>query len=339
MRYGCDVLTLKGVSMRCCILGICLYITVLACNAVVAAESGKPFVILGTSGVTGVYYAAGHAVAKVFKRSDIESDFRIDAESSSGSIENIDKVLSGEWALGIAQADILYEALKGEGIWKGKPVMDLRALSVLHSETMTIIVAANQGIDSVYDLKGRTIGIGSSDSSDSYIFQNILTLYGLDLEKDLQLKEVPAIEAPELLQKGSLDGYVYTVGHPNLALYESSFGNRTMKLLSLEPYVIDHISKTLPYLTRVDIPMIFYQEFENIEPVETIGVKAVLFTSVKVPGYQISAILNALLDDFPRFQRQHPAFAELSRIDLPHGTIVPLHPAAYQLYKEKRILQ
>lgn len=329
----------KGVDMVRSVTVAVFFCMILLSGNGLAVESGKPFVIIGTSGVTGVYYAAGHAVAKVFARNGENENFRVDAESSQGSVENINRVLTCEWTFGIAQADMLYKAMKGEGPWSGSPKEKLRAVAVLHPETMTIIAAADSGIESVYDLKGKTVGNAPAGSADEQNVRYVLKLHGIDPETDLQLSEVTAIDAPEQLKKGAIYAYFYTVGHPNLSLYEAGLGNRPVKLIALDPVIIGQAVASVPYLVRVDIPVVYYDRFENTMPVATIGVNAILFTSSEAPDHQVSAILQALLDDFPRFQRQHPAFASLSRENLPYGTIVPLHPAAYKVYRASGILK
>lgn len=318
-----------------------LFVTVLlmAGKPGVAQESGKPFVIIGTGGVSGVYYAAGHAVAKVFSRVGGAEDFRLDAESSQGSVDNINRVLAGEWSFGIAQADDLYNALRGEGLWKGTAHSNLRAVARLHSEAMTIVVNADRGINSIGDLKGKTVIMGEPGSSDEQDACDILRIYGIDPATDLLPSSAAAVDAPELLQKGVIDAYFYTVGHPNVSLHEATFGDRKVKLLAVDDEAADLDIEKNPHRVKTEIPIDFYERLENREPVATIGVKAVLFTRDDTPGYQVSAILRALLDDFPRFKRQHPAFVNLSRNNLPNGILVPLHPAAYAVYREKGILK
>jgi len=299
-----------------------------------AQQSGKPFVTIGTGGVTGVYYAAGHAIAKVFARDAGEQPFRLDAESSRGSVENINKVLAGKWGFGIAQADMLYKVKNGKGPWYGHPHDKLRAIAALYPEALTIIAAEDADIESVADLRGKKFSVGLPGSSDEQNAANLLAYYDLDVE-DLTLVHEAAIDAPEQLQNGYIDAYIYTVGHPNLSLREAAFGERKVKLIDIKPQAITEITRQVPYLVKTEIPVNYYPALANKQPVPAIGVKAILFTSVDTPDNEVTAILQALLDDFPRFQRQHPAFAKLSVKTLPQGVILPLHPAAAAVYQKE----
>jgi len=299
------------------------------------AQQGKPFVTIGTGGVTGVYYAAGHAIAKVFARGGDDQPFRIDAEASEGSVENINRVLSGEWAFGIAQGDMLYKAAHGKGPWPGDPHENLRAVAALYPEALTIVAAADEGIDTVADRKGKRVAIGASGSADEQNARRLFSLHGLDPNKDLTLRTLAPIDATAELQKGDLDAYFFTVGHPNLSLREATFGSHKVKLLRVDQQLAAEALKQVPYLIPVTIPVDYYPALENKSPVTTLGVKAILFTAGSTPDSEVAAILQALLSDFPRFQRQHPAFTQLDRHDLIKGTVLPLHPAAEAVYRKE----
>ena len=62
----------------------------------------EPMKSIKTGDVTGVYYAAGSAVAKMHNRKLQEYNLRLIAEASEGSISNIDDVENGLAAFGIA---------------------------------------------------------------------------------------------------------------------------------------------------------------------------------------------------------------------------------------------
>ncbi|PNU20451.1 C4-dicarboxylate ABC transporter substrate-binding protein [Geothermobacter hydrogeniphilus] len=303
-----------------------------------AQQSGKPFVTIGTGGITGVYYAAGHAIAKVFRRNAKNPPFRLDAEAGKGSVENINKVLAGDWAFGIAQADMLYKEEHGTGPWQGTPHDDLRAVAALYPEAVTLVTAADAEIRTIADLKGKTVSIGAPGSADLGNVRKILALHGIDPKTDLKLVKLPPIDASRELQKGFLDAYFYTVGHPNLSVREATFGSRKIRLIGIDPAITAAAVQKIPYLIQTRIPIGFYPALENRDPVSTLGVKAVFFTSKETPDETVAAVLQTLLDDFGRFQRQHPAFAGLTPKMLTQGVILPLHPAAERIYRKEGLL-
>lgn len=300
-------------------------------SPVVAAD--KPFHTLGTGNVTGVYYPVGQAVAKVVNLRMEQNEFRLFADDSQGSIDNINRVLSGDWAFGIAQADMLYKVHNGYGPWQDHPNKNLRAIAALYPESVTIIAAEDAEIDSIMDFKGKTIGIGAHGSADQQNMIGLLSFLQFDLESDLELVEASPVDEAVLLQDNELDAYVFTVGHPNLSLIEASFGERRVEIVPFQLEFHPRLRSHMPYLLTTTIPVGYYPRLVNREDVKTIGVNAVLFTHKDTPAKEVAAILEALVADIDRFKRQHPALGQLKERDLPQSTMIPLHPGAEAVYR------
>jgi TRAP-type uncharacterized transport system substrate-binding protein len=74
-----------------------------------AAAFDEPMLAISTGNITGVYYAAGSAVAKMHNRKRQEYGLRLITEASEGSIANIENVTEGTAAFGISQSNKLYE--------------------------------------------------------------------------------------------------------------------------------------------------------------------------------------------------------------------------------------
>ena len=301
------------------------------------AELRKPFLLIGTGPVTGIYFAAGHAVAKVVNRNQQRHPYRLDALASAGSVENIERVLAGEWGLGIAQADLLYQATQGLGPWKNRPASKLRAVASLYSEALTIITAASSNITSLAELRGKTLSIGESGSADNANMREILRLAGIDPEKDLELVEKNPVESTELLQQRRIDGYCFTVGHPNFSLVEALYGQVLLRLVEMEPAVSNQILEHKPWMQTVRIEKKLYPKLTNRADVLTVGVKAVLFARADLPKETVASLVGELWADFPRFQRQHPAFLALRRETLGETTPIPYHPGAIAVLREAGI--
>ncbi len=56
----------------------------------------EPMMSIKTGDVTGVYYAAGSAIAKMHNKKRKEYNLRLISETSEGSIANIQDVLNGD---------------------------------------------------------------------------------------------------------------------------------------------------------------------------------------------------------------------------------------------------
>ena len=126
------------------------------------AMAETQFVSIGTGGVTGVYYPTGGAICRLVNKDRKEHGIRCSAESTGGSIYNINTIRAGELEFGVAQSDWQYHAYNGTSkfVDQGK-FEDLRALFSVHPEPVTVIAHDDSGVMNITDLKGRRLNIGN----------------------------------------------------------------------------------------------------------------------------------------------------------------------------------
>ena len=87
------------------------------------------------------------------------------------------------------------------------------------------------------------------------------------------------------------------------------------------------------------IPIDYYTELANKEPIHSIGVKAILFCNSDADKEVVYHIVKEVFENFELFKQQHPAFANLTPEKLSTGLIVPLHPGAERYFKEAGLLR
>ena len=325
------------------VLRLSLPVALFTCTVFITPSASlafdEPMETIKTGNITGVYYAAGSAVAKMHNRKLKEYNLRLIAEASEGSVANIQEVSEGHAACGIAQANALYYAKRGEQYWQGSPQGQLRSVLGLYTEDFTIIAAVDAGVNSLADLKGKTVNIGELGSTDNIQAKSILGAVGLDLEQDLDITEKPTYEASELLQSGDIDAYFYTVGHPNLSIKEAASGKRKIMILSPGQEIIERFASIREDLVATDIPIDYYSELANTEPIDTISVKAILFCNADTDEKIVFNMVKEVFENLDLFKRQHPAFANLTPEKLSTDLIVPLHPGAERYFREAGVLR
>ncbi len=297
-------------------------------------QAAPTFVTIGTGGITGVYYPTGGAIAKIVNNKKDVYNIRATVESTGASVFNINAVMSDDLDFGIAQADRQYQAYNGLSEWEGKPQKDLRAVFSLAPEMITFIAATDAGINSLADSKGKVINIGNPGSGQR---QNAIDLYtsnGIDIEKDMQAEGIKAADAPRMLQDGRIDGFFYTVAHPNGNIKEATAGKRKVNIVPIED--ISALEKDFPYYTKGYIDMSQYQDASNADmgQVPTVSMLATLITDVDTPNEVVYAFTKEIFENLDEFKTLHPALATLTQEGMLEGLTAPLHPGAEQYYKE-----
>jgi TRAP transporter TAXI family solute receptor len=292
------------------------------------------FVTIGTGGVTGIYYPTGGAISKMVNKKFDEYRIKATVESTSGSVFNINSVINGDLEFGVVQSDRQYQAYHGLAEWSqaGRQT-NLRALFSVHPESITLIASGKSSIREVKDLKGKKINLGNPGSGQLQNSKDVLAAAGLT-EEDISAEHVKAVEAPGLLQDERVDGFFYTVGHPNGNIKEATSGRIKVFIVPIKGNQIDKMLAKYPYYAKSTIPHSFYPRALNTEDVETIGVKATFVTSKNVNQDIVYAITKEVFENLEEFKSLHPAYQVLTRQNMLKGLSAPIHEGALRYYKE-----
>ncbi len=298
------------------------------------AAFGKQFVTIGTGGVTGVYYPTGGAISRIINKKSEQYNIKATVESTSGSVYNINAVLSGDLEFGIAQSDRQYQAYNGMAEWsKSGPRKNLRAVFSIHPEAITLIASSRSGIKSVVDLKGKSVNIGNPGSGQRQNSIDVLSAFGLDL-KAVKVQQVKAVEAPGLLQDEKIDAFFYTVGHPNGNIKEATSGRIKVSMIPVAGAGVDLLLNKYPYYAKAVIPARFYPNAITGGDINSIGVKATLITSDQMDEQTVYLLTKEVFENLESFKSLHPAYAVLTKENMLNGLSAPIHKGALKYYRE-----
>jgi TRAP transporter TAXI family solute receptor len=293
----------------------------------------QKFVTIGTGGVTGVYYAVGGAVCRLLNKDRAKHGIRCSVESTGGSAFNINTIQAGELDFGMAQSDVAFNAIKGEGQYKGKAFGDLRSVYSVHPEPFTVLARKEANIAKFEDFKGKRFNVGNPGSGTRASMEQLLAEMGWKLSDFSLASELRADEHGPALCDNKIDGFFYAVGHPSANIQDPTT-TCGAQLVSITGPAVEKLVKQFPYYAKATVPGGMYAG--NAKPTETYGVLATLVTSAKVPDASVYELVKATFENFDEFKKLHPAFANLKPEEMvKNGLSAPLHPGAEKYYKEK----
>ncbi len=298
-----------------------------------ATAAEQQFISIGTGGVTGVYYPTGGAICRLVNKNRKEHGIRCSAESTGGSIYNINTVKAGELEFGVAQSDWQYHAYNGTSKFEEAGAFkDLRAVFSVHPEPVTVIASDASGINTLTDVKGKRMNIGNPGSGTRGTWEVIEAALGWE-RSDLKLAaEMKSAETGAAVCDGKIDAYFWLVGHPS-ALTQESLATCDAHLVNVEGEAIDKLVADNPYYRTASIPAGMYN---NESDIKTFGVGATFVSSASVPEEVVYVVVKAVFENFEDFKKLHPAFANLKESEMISDSLsAPLHDGAAKYYKER----
>jgi len=299
-----------------------------------APAQEQKFTTIGTGGVTGVYYAVGGAVCRLLNKDRKAHGIRCSVESTGGSAFNINTIKAGELDFGLAQSDVHYNSVKGQGQFKDAGAYaDLRAVYSVHPEPFTVLARKELNASKFEDLKGKRVNVGNPGSGTRASMDELLDALGWKISDFSLASELKADEHGPALCDNKIDAFYYGVGHPSANIQDPTTSCGA-KLVSIGGPAVAKLLSGKPYYAKATIPGGMYAS--NPQPTETYGVMATMVTSAKVPEAVVYQLVKATFDNFEEFKKLHPAFANLKPEEMvKNGLSAPLHTGAEKYYKEK----
>lgn len=327
-RYKIPITILKKLTW--------LSVAIVMAASFAAAETPaakQRFVSIGTGGVSGVYYPTGNAICRLVNKIRKETGIRCSAESTGGSIYNINAIRAGEMDFGVVQSDWQYHAYNGASEFKDQgEFSDLRAVFSVYPEPVTIIASDASGIVNLADVKGKRLNIGNIGSGTRGTWEILEQAMGWKRSDLKYAAEMKSAETGAAVCDGRIDAYFWLVGHPS-ALTRETLSSCDAHLVNVTGPAIDKLVADNPYYRKAVIPAGMYN---NKKDIMTFGVGATLVTSARVPDDVVYAVVKAVFDNFDSFRKLHPALANLSEKEMITDYLsAPLHPGAVRYYRER----
>ena len=294
------------------------------------AKAGQD-ILIGGGSVTGVYYQVALNVCNLLNKHSGDK-YNCVGRPALGSVFNIRAVKRTLLDFGVAQSDRNFEAFRGQGDWDGKPMEDLRSVFSMHPETVLLVTRADTGINTVWDLKGKTVNIGNPGSGQRGNAEDVLRLYGIDKDADIKAQGLQQQEASRALIDRKIDAFFYTVGNPSAAIEEPA-NSTQIKIIPINDAAIYGFVDERPYYVMTTIPAGTYKGVD--EDVETYAVTATVVTSASASEAMVYDTVKTVFENLEELKAAHAAFRVLTPKAMLEGLTAPLHGGALKYYQEQ----
>ena len=305
-----------------------------------AAAQDAIFFRIGTGSTAGTYYPVGTVIANIISKApdsrpcDKGGSCGVPglvavAQTTDGSIANVEAINAGVFESGFSQSDVLFWAYNGVGIFADQePLTNLRLIANLYPEVVQIVVRRDAGIESIEDLAGKRVSIdapGSGTQADAHI---ILDAYGLTAD-DFEASHLKSGQAMSLLNKGEIDAFFMVAGAPT-AVVASLIEDGVATLLPIADQQAIEIVVSYPFFSLAAVA------YPQTEIIPTLSVGAQWAVSSAIDENLVYGITSALWNEHSRAQLDdgHPVAKEILLKNALSGAAIPLHPGALRYYQE-----
>ncbi|MBQ1075577.1 TAXI family TRAP transporter solute-binding subunit [Micromonospora sp. C31] len=309
-----------------------LLATVLAAGCGTAEAGPQPWhggrIFLATGNTTGVYYQLGGGYADVISRHLPGYEAR--AEPTGASVENINRLSSGDMEIAFSLADTAADAVAGRGAFAGQP-QPVRALARVYSNYTHVIVRADAKITKLSGLRGKRVSTGSPKSGTDVIAGRLLTAAGLDPDRDVVRATLSLPETVKRMRAGTLDAMFFSGGLPTPGIADlltNAPGRYVLLPVAdlTEPLTARHGS----VYTTAELPK---EAYRTRSGTPTVTVANVILVNADMPdqlAYDLTRLLFAHQADLVGV---HPEAGNFTQQSAPGTDPIPLHPGAARFYQ------
>lgn len=252
-----------------------------------------------------------------------------------GGAANVVAVNEGQAELGITLSMSAVDGYDGEPPYEG-PLTEVAHLLALHPFKLVIIVGADSGIDTVEDLRGRSVNVGPAGFTSVVVSEMLFQqVYGFE-PGDLDIRNLTITDAVDQFRNNQLDALFYTPSD-RFAPYIDLAQGRDVKVLEIDEQHRQAMLDLHPSFSEAEFPTEpgVYRGLD--EPVPTVGFSnTIIVNSAEVDEQMGYEMVKAVAEQFDAVQAVEPSLEVLEPSDLAAPVEgMPLHPGAERYFSEQ----
>lgn len=289
-----------------------------------ATPAARLRIVTGPPGLA--FKPLGEALAAAY--SQVLPDVRFDVVDTAGTVDNLQRLQSGDAELAFSVGNAVYAAYNGLDSEFRPAANNLRAVAVLHPSTVHVLVPAGSKARTVADLQGRVaIGPAGTQVTSKLIIEKFGQPSRIVVDQTLSL-----IDAADALGAGQLDAAIVVGPDPtDVVQRATSNGARLLPLVGRD---VQRLRSDYPFLRPGEIPAGIYAGAPR--SVATMLVDGLLVTRAGLEDELVRRLTSALFDVLPRLASTFD-YLRLINVQRAPATPIPLHPGAALFYREREL--
>jgi TRAP transporter TAXI family solute receptor len=306
-----------------------------AAPAAPAKSAEQIFINIATGGTGGTYYPLGGAFAEIWNNNIKGFKMNATVQSTGGSVANTNMLKNKEVEFILVQNDVCYYAQEGIILFDQK-FPEIRGVMSMFTEPIQLVATASSKIESVEDLRGKTVALGPIGSGSEACARQVLKAAGIDPEKDIKPKFISFNDAAVAMKDRQIDAALIVVGAPAGAITDLAT-SIDIKLVKVGGASADNLFKEYSYYVPYQIPANSYKG--QTEAVDTVAIKAITAVRDDFDADLLYEMLETLYANKDRVVNAHTTGKQIIEETALDGMSIPLHPGAEKFFKDKGVLK
>ena len=304
----------------------CIAIAALVCGAG-AAQAQQIKLMTGPQG--GSWYPLGGAIANIADKAGM----KVQVLPGAG-IANVKGVDGGKADMGFGNSISTVDGVAGKAPFDAQ-TKNVCNVASLYPQYYQVVANADANINSLGDLKGKSLAVQPKGNTAEFISMQSLEVYGLKYGDMGRVSYVSYTDAVSLMKDNNAQVFTLGTTVPASAIMDLASA-RDIKLIGIPDDKFQAMRKLNPGYTKLVIPAGSYPK--QTADVQTIGYATHVIARCDLDADAVYKVLKGMVDNKGDLAAIAKAMASTTPKMMAEDIGVPLHKGAEKFYKEAGVL-
>ena len=282
-------------------------------------------ITMPTGSMGGSYYTIGTAMSEIFTSN--MNGVTISASAANTS-DNIAALVNGETMIAMAGAPdyvFVMEELPTES-------QDIASVGVFNQLVSVIVVRKDSPYNTIDDLVGKKINLGSAGSGQCLFNQALIQEAGYT-EKDFNCEYLSQGDASEAFAEGKLDAVFAFISLPASAITQMT-ATTECRILQLDKSFLEKFADAYPYYKMCEVTQEMVPDCGVTETYQSVSQYGELLVGSSVDEEFVYWLTKTLYENYEKLIAAAPGASVCTAENAVKNTSFNLHPGAEKYFQE-----
>ncbi len=273
----------------------------------------------------GSWYPLGGAIANIADKAGL----KVQVLPGAG-IANVKGVDGGKADLGFGNSISTVDGVAGRAPFEA-PTKNVCNVASLYPQYYQVVANADANINSLGDLKGKSLAVQPKGNTAEFISMQSLEVYGLKYQDMSRVSYVSYTDAVSLMKDNNAQAFTLGTTVPASAIMDLASA-RDIKLVGIPDDKFQAMRKLNPGYTKLVIPAGSYPK--QTQDVQTIGYATHVIARCDLDENIVYKVLKGMVDNKADLAAIAKAMGSTTPKMMAEDIGVPMHKGALKYYKE-----